>query len=359
MKAWLIYAIVFALPSTSLLAAPLYKCVSNGSVSYSDTPCQGSTLKARLDNRGKTRPAPPPIVTPPPTPAPSSTLEVYISSFNQSAASASHIDGGLVRQKWKDIETTPGVYNWKKIDDEVNKYVGLNKKFSLGLIAGPSTPAFYKTGTIVGFTHRDQQQTMPVPWDTTYLNGLNKLMQEAGKRYSSHASLRVVYVPQTSLNGIEGSLPNTTSPAWSSVGYTSKMHANAVLQMAEATKAAFPNTRVVVELHEVMRSTEQPKLVLAGLDPAKFGIGIWWLGQATYQTGLQEEIKAWNGPKFMQAIGAAANEPDVARGYRLTDYNGKPWGIDGIRQHTIDLGGGYVEVWPVDATTYPSTLATW
>ncbi|HQT00953.1 MAG: hypothetical protein B7Y26_06955 [Hydrogenophilales bacterium 16-64-46] len=361
MKAWLIAAIVFALPSTPLLAAPLYKCIANGAVTYSDTPCRGATRQARLDSRTRSRPTPPPVVTPTPIPAPETTgaLEVYVSSYNKSAVASASVDGGLIRQGWKDIETTAGVYSWQKIDDEIKKYVDAKKKFSLALIAGPSTPAFYKTGTTVSFTHRDKQQTMPVPWDTTYLGGLSKLMQEAGKRYGSHASLRLVYVPQISLNGIEGSLPATTSPSWSEVGYTSAQHANAVLEMAEVTKSAFPNTRVAVELHEVLRSTEQPKLVLAGLDPDKFGIGIWWLGQATYQTALQTEIKAWTGPKFMQAIGAAAKEPHASYGYRLTDYSGTPWGIDGIRQHTIDLGGEYIELWPVDATTYTSKIANW
>lgn len=364
MKAWLIAALVFALPNTPLLAAPLYKCIANGSVAYSDTPCRGATKQARLDGTRKPRSTTSgggstPSTAPAPAPTSTGELEVFISSYNKSAAAASYVDGGLIRQTWKDIETSPGVYNWKIIDDQISKYVSINKKFSLGLIAGPSTPSFYKTGTVVSFTHRDKQQTMPAPWDTTYQEGLTKLMQEAGKRYASHPSLRAVYLPQTSLNGIEGSLPVTTTPSWSSVGYTPESHANAVLKMAEVTKEAFPNTRVVVELHEVMRSTEQPKLVLAGLDPNKFGIGIWWLGQATYQTALQTEIKAWSGPKFMQAIGAAAQEPHASYGYRLTDYTGQPWGINGIRQHTLDLGGQYIEVWPVDATTFGSTLSGW
>lgn len=392
MKAWFLAVALIAVQSPVTHAAPLYKCVgSGGSISYSDTPCAGagkqagsggstltktsSSIQTSLNARGS-RPGsgggsgggngggtgggdtPPPVVTPPPAPAPVD-LEVFISSYSGSAASQSYIDGGLVRRTWAEIETSPGVYDWSKIDSEIGQYAGWGKKFSLALIAGPSTPEFYKTGSVVSFNNKKGLVSMPVPWDETYLGALANLMREAGKRYASHPNLRLVYLPQSSMNGVEGSFPTTTTPTMSSLGYTPALHAGAVLTMAEIVKEAFPNTRVAVELHEIQRSTEEAKIVMAGLDPAKFGIAVWWLGQGTYQTALQAEIKAWPGPKFMQAIAAAANEPDPTKGFRLVDYTGQPWGLDGIRKHTQDLDGVYVEVWPLDVTTFTTQLAAW
>lgn len=286
-------------------------------------------------------------------------IEVFISTYDAAAIKQPFVKGGLVRTMWETLERAPGEYDWSDVDRKIDPYVSAGKQFSLAVIAGPHTPKFYQTGTVVNFSNKRGPASMPVPWDETYRRGLEMLFDALGKRYASHPNLRLVYVPQSSLNGIEGSLPSRVSPAWDTLGYSPRRHADAVVELAKKIKVAFPNVPVVVELHETLRSAEQARLVMQGLDPKQFGIAAWWIGQGAYQRDLQRAMAAWPGPKFMQAIGAAFREPDPRRGYRLRDYDDRPWGIDGLRRHTLDVGGNYLELWPRDAVIHAREVANW
>jgi hypothetical protein len=200
---------------------------------------------------------------------------------------------------------------------------------------------------------------MPTPWDTDYLTALRELMTAIANVYGNDPDLQMVYVPMISPNGIEGSWTEQTTPSWSSFGYTEQRHANGILEAIGIVTDTFPGKAVAVELHQINNSTTVPEIVIAGMDKTRVGIAAWWLGQGTYQPNLQEVFRQFSGAKIGQIIAAQANEPDPDKGFRLTGYDGQPWGLEGVYQMAQNMGISYVEPWPLDVKGYPEILGNW
>lgn len=291
------------------------------------------------------------------TPGVDVPVGIFSSSVDARALAQPYVTGALVRQRWEQLETSKGVYDFRSLDNQIDIIRQAGKQWSLAVNAGPYVPSWWG-GQRVEFQWRNGLRNMPSPWDADYLNGLKSLANALADKYGDDDTLKLIYVPLISPNGIEGAWRNGT-PSWNTLGYTPERHAQGVLDAVTIMADAFPDKAVAVELHEVNRSTEVPLKIVEGLDTDQVGIAMWWLGQGTYQTALQQIFKDFNGVKYSQIIASQAREPDPARGYRLRDYSNQPWGLDGTFQQAKELGITYIEPWPIDLKEFPDTFENW
>src|SRR5215469_9921624 len=116
----------------------------------------------------------------------------------------SRIVGLDVADKWGDIETTEGTYDWSFIDTELAQAAAYGKKVIFGIASGGvNVPDWLLANypDIQTFTFIDQnpydpnygqELTMPIFWDPIFLAKKIALIQAMGARYATNPNIAVV-----------------------------------------------------------------------------------------------------------------------------------------------------------------------
>lgn len=264
----------------------------------------------------------------------------------------SNVRGVLVRVFWRDLEPNPGQYNWSLIDNQISLTKSLGKKWSLAVLGGSFAPSWlYSPPFSIGsmsLTFQGGPVTVPKFWDNGLQTRLNSLAQALSARYLIDDSLALVYLPQMTLNGVEGHFNGIADATLTGYGMTESNWANAVLSAANAFAAAFPPKPIAVELHNILSSHNAPQQIMngisSGINADQIGVAVWWLsGKTTYQTNLLTAIGNFNGEVYTQLID---NSADVAS-FQNNDYTT-------AFTQAQSLGSRYIEPWDVDVE-----LGTW
>jgi hypothetical protein len=159
-------------------------------------------------------PTPTPSVTPTPSPTPIPTMkpiprgayELMSGKLDQplpdqSALNRPSIDGIRLKAAWKNIETSPGVYNWANIDGAIAQVIAKAKKCGLSVNAGIDCPAWLYSGRelathaqayVLIDTSRFAGETVPYPGDPVFISRWNSFVAALGARYDSHAELSYI-----------------------------------------------------------------------------------------------------------------------------------------------------------------------
>ena len=311
---------------------------------------------------------------PPPPPPPPPTLPVVIAkpigAFSASGvqvdAVLSHllVQGTLIRMPWDGLESSPGVYDYTVLDDNVARVKAAGKKWSLAVVAGPATPGWiyelpYEAPRI-RYLFRNQESVMAPAWHASVRVRLQLLAENLAVKFGDDPDLEVIYVTQMTANGIEGQLPPDSQllpsgTTWATdYGWTDALWVDAVTGIARDFATAFSEKAIAVELHDVLGDAMIPQRIGDNLcDDAtldgRVGIAIWWLsGSTTYQPELLDYFRSFSCDKYGQVIAPSSDTTKFPNG-----------GYAGVFTQAKELNLRYIEFWQDEFTGTGPLCCIW
>jgi hypothetical protein len=278
-----------------------------------------------------------------------------------------HVAGNLIRVGWDQLQPAPAAYDFSAIDKLIAQARQHNKRVTLSVLNGPRTPAWVYEQGAKAFSYEfktrysgrgNRQETIPLPWDTTYLSYWHKLIAELGKRYADNPMVALVHITHASKNGFEMQLPEEriagrpetpVSGPWHDAGYTQEKHVKAIQQVITYFAEAFPHTPLDIEIHPVLDSVEPARQVYE-FGKARYGqrfglFSAWWSGKSQrWNEALYPLLKSACEFSFcnIQLIGNQTRQPE-----RL--LNGS---LLSAMQEAEKLGARYFEVWSADLANH-------
>lgn len=254
------------------------------------------------------------------------------------------VQGVLVRSEWKRIEPEPGVFDFSSIDRQVERIRKAKKAWSLAVLAGPHSPQWLKRNpySAAAFhSPRFGQVEIPLFWDDGVLERVDRLAKALAERYADDKSLAIVYIPQMTMNGVEGHFNGISNKHLKSIGLTKQNWVDAVHKTALSFAKYFTSKEIVIELHEINRSIDIPRAIVNSFSSAeklrnKIGFGVWWLsGKTQYQGALLDFLKfEVSAPLYAQLIGHSGQS------HRFKDGS-----IETAFAQARDMNICYIEAW--------------
>lgn len=273
---------------------------------------------------------------------------VFTSTLTTGAVANSTIQGGLIRVPWAELETSPGVFNWNKIETQL-ALLPTGKQWSLAIHGGwtsldssdpdyappmalSMSPAWlasppYSVPTF-SMSFRGVPVNMPYYWNATLQTRIQLMMNAVAAKYKSDVRLQLVYVPQMTSNGVEGHFNGVSSSTLLTAAGAAnedqfeEIWVAASLAVSKIVANAFDNKAIAFEVHEVIARSSIPKRIMDTLltDPDfqnRVGIAMWWIsGKTSYQPNLVEIIKNYRGDLYGQIIDKSSN----ATSFQNNDY---------------------------------------
>lgn len=279
-------------------------------------------------------------------------LGTYASAPGATIYGHAQLRGVLLRAAWSSLEPTPGQFDFSALERQLAAVRAAGKPWSLAVGAGgPGSPAWLMDALGAPFVdYRFRGTTpyrLPLAWDAVVQQRLALLAERLAQQYGSDASLKLVYVPQMTANGIEGHLNGVDMAALQRAGYTDERWVTASTQAASAFARAFATKALAFELHEINGGASVPARILDALwaDPAlgrRVGAAIWWLsGRSDYQAALLQVLADFPGDKYGQVIGRSDDSARFAGGdYRSVFSQARQLGLRYLEPWEFDFGSG-------------------
>ncbi len=172
----------------------------------------------------------------------------------ESVLSNPSVDGISIRQDWKDLEPTEGVYDWSFLDSEVARAAAAGKPVLLRINTQAAKPAWVTAevsqadGGFFTFDDNGVPTTIPVFWDPTFLAKKKAMIAALGAHFSANPTIRIVSSSFANATSEDWNVPHTPTEteAWLALGYTTEKLLEAGKQIIDATMAAFPNQYVTL-----------------------------------------------------------------------------------------------------------------
>jgi Beta-galactosidase len=181
------------------------------------------------------------------------------------------VDGISIRQKWRDLETSKGVYDWTFIDSEVARARQAGKKVLLRIVSeGKSTPSWvYNEGVQLfrfagnGRFRPAARESFAIFWDPTYLAAKKAMIEAAGRHLAGNPTLRIVTAVPASARSGDWFVPHTAADLqhWYEVGYSSGKVIDVCEQIISVTMASFPRQYVALAVGQNGRLDPDPNYV--------------------------------------------------------------------------------------------------
>jgi hypothetical protein len=164
------------------------------------------------------------------------------------------VDGVGIRQDWRDLEPTEGVYNWEFLDLQVARVAAAGKKVLLRINTQFAKPDWVNGavtdagGAFFTFDKDGVPTTIPVFWNPTFLAKKKAMIAALGAHFTKNTAIKIVWTSFANANSEDWSVPHTPSDVvnWLAVGYTTEKMLDAGKQIINATMAAFPNQYVTL-----------------------------------------------------------------------------------------------------------------
>jgi len=204
------------------------------------------------------------------------------------------VDGVVVRTFWSNVQPAPDQFDWSFIDSQIQAASANGKKVILVVLPGAFTPPWALQGVQTaqfvvdyGFM-QGQEVTLPLPWDTTYLNRWFEFVRLLGQRYDSNPAL--VNVPATGPTSIseEMSLPNDPAAVtkWRQLGYTLPLYEGAWQQTLAAYLRSFPTTQISLTFYPGLPIPDVSAESATRVDLANFAFSQYGQQVAFQENGL-------------------------------------------------------------------------
>ncbi len=178
------------------------------------------------------------------------------------------ISGVALQVRWRDIEPVQGKPDWSKLD-ELFAAAESSKKWVHLLVF----PGFFSPEWALEGTKNDQfaiqygpgagtVQTLPMPWDTVYLNRWFKFLNLLGDKYGKSPAFRLIGAAGPTSVSVEFTLPKKPGDIskWQSDGYTPRKYIGAWQKVFQAYATVFPNQFVSLSLGTGLGIDERGKI---------------------------------------------------------------------------------------------------
>jgi len=273
------------------------------------------------------------------------------SSHTPAIAAKPFVDGFLVRVPWRDVETSPGVFDWSLIDGQVAKIAADGKKIALGIVQGGGGTPTWLAGLgaqTVSYAFGGQTQTIALAWDPVYLARWTAFVAELGARYDGEPTIALVHATHATHNGFEMQLGLGQQAQYASLGYTDAVYADSWIAVLDAFAAAFPSKPLDVDVHPIFGDDQVAQDVVAhGLATLgqRFGVfSAWWSRHNAFDVypGMYELLldSAPQTYANVQNVGSWIGTPE-RYDFDLAEY-------EASYELALDSGVRYVEVWNQD-----------
>ncbi len=268
-------------------------------------------------------------------------------SVNPAIAAKPFVKGILVRVGWDILEPSDNTYNWALIDTQLNRAKQYGKKVSLGIGSGILAPQWlFNTGAQKLVSSVPFIDTLPVPWDATYLAKWKELITDLGNRYKNDTTINLVYITNSTANGFEMQLPHSSTPSLAAIGYTDSLMIHSWKEVIDAYAAAFPNHYLSNDFHPVNSSNTVADSVYAYAHAVignRYGAGAWWWTQkntTVYPAQYNIMKHSVSNNSFSTVQFANSGTADSAKF--------GPGGMPGAMQLAVNDGICYWEIWNDD-----------
>lgn len=272
---------------------------------------------------------------------------LFLSAPDNTAINHPEARGTLVRVFWSEVESTKNRYNFESVRRQLARVSAAKKGWSLAIVAGQHAPSYLSEDASIPKVRFNFRGTTPIAvpaqWNTEVQTRLKLLAKAAAKEFANDETLKLVYVPQMTANGIEGHFNGCPDSALDEAGFSEDKWVQGVEQTAADFATAFLGKALAVEVHDIKRSAKPGGRIITDLwNNAslghRVGAAIWWLsGKSDYQADLLKTIKDFPGDKYAQVI---ARSTDIAK-FQNNDYTS-------IFKQAKELGIRYIEPWEVE-----------
>ena len=273
------------------------------------------------------------------------------SSYTPAIAAKSFVDGFLVRVPWADVETSPSVFDWSLIDDQVAKVATDGKRIALAVVQGGSgTPAWLAGlgAQTVSYSFAGQTQTIALAWDPVYLARWTAFVSALGARYDGEPTIALVHATHATHNGFEMQLGLSQQALYASLGYSEAVYAGSWFTVLDAFAAAFPSKPIDVDAHPIFGDDQVAEDVvaygLAAIGPRFGAFSAWWSVDNAFDVypGMYALLLATAPQTFatVQNVGSWITTPE-RYDFDLNEY-------EAAYDLALDAGVRYVEVWNQD-----------
>lgn len=180
------------------------------------------------------------------------------------------VDGISVRQAWRELERSPGVYDWRFLDSEAARAAKAGKAVLLRVLSeGPGSPAWAFDG-VQTFEFQNQNRyhagksgTIAVYWDRKYLARKKAMIQALGAHLSGNPAVRVVAAICASSHSGDWAVPHSPPDIanWHAIGYSPEKLIDACKQVIDVTMQSFPEQCVTLAVGRNGRLDPDPNYV--------------------------------------------------------------------------------------------------
>ena len=180
------------------------------------------------------------------------------------------VDGISVREAWRNLEPSPGAYDWSFLDSEVARAGKADKVVLLRILSeGPGTPPWALDGVqTFGYHdanpfHLEKAGLIAVYWDRTYLARKKAMIQALGAHFSANPAVRVVAAVCASAHSGDWSVPHKPADirSWKAIGYSSDKMVDVCKQIIDTTMESFPRQCVTLAVGRNGRLDPDPNYV--------------------------------------------------------------------------------------------------
>ncbi|MCL5991530.1 MAG: T9SS type A sorting domain-containing protein [Bacteroidetes bacterium] len=243
----------------------------------------------------------------------SPTTGIGNGSVAPNIAKLDFVKGILVRISWELCEPSDNEYNWSLIDGQISAAKSFGKKISLAISNGMGAPQWlYLNGAQRLISEIPYKDTIPIPWDSIYLEKWGDFVSELGRRYDNDTTIVLVYATNSSANGCEMQMPIKTTPTLDEAGYTDEKMIQSWEFCIDAFVNAFPKHIITNDFHPVNGSDEVSKSVFdyaSNKYGEQYGANAWWWTQknTTVYPAQYEILKNSAKSDFFTGIQVAHN----------------------------------------------------
>ncbi len=278
------------------------------------------------------------------------TFATGLGSVDPRIASQPFVKGILVRVTWDLLEPNDDQFNWVQLDTQILRANSYGKKVTLAVVNGPNAPRWlYSSGVPFASIGAPNNDTIPYPWDSTYLAEWDEMITALGNRYGSDTTITLVHITHATANGFEFFLNPINQFDWTTVGYTDSLIVDSWKKVINTFNSAFPNHYLDNDYHPIFLSSSTSSAPADSVYAyAKQAIGSrygafssWWTQNnvATYPDQYDD---------LLESASTTFATVQVARNGTTDSALLGPGGLAGAIALAINDGICYWEVWNQD-----------
>jgi hypothetical protein len=178
------------------------------------------------------------------------------------------MSGVALQIHWRDIESVQGKPDWSRLDQLFAAAESSNKWVHLLIFPGFFSPAWALEGVqtepfpLQYGPGKGAVETLPMPWDTVYLNRWSAFLKQLGDRYGKSPAFRLIGAAGPTSVSAEFTLPHSAEDLkkWQKDSYTPSKYLGAWQKVLKIYAADFPNQYVSLSMGSGLGIDDQGRI---------------------------------------------------------------------------------------------------